>query len=84
MRTGICTGADNYEVVSLPLNSEALKQEVTRVFPRIIFATGFGFSDVIANRNAVVLGETLGEYAKRFADLTATPTGFEAAGTNIK
>ena len=60
-------GADNYEVVSLPLNSEALKQEVTRVFPRIIFATGFGFSDVIANRNAVVLGETLGEYAKRFA-----------------
>lgn len=75
-------GADNYEVVSLPLNSEFLRQEAMRVFPNIIFAADYGFTDRILNRNAVVLGETLGEYAKRFAKDVVTIDVFNKEKTD--
>lgn len=60
-------GENNYKIVSLPINSATLKQEATSVFPDMIFADNFDFADVITNCNVVVLGETLGEYSKRFA-----------------
>lgn len=60
-------GENNYKVVSLPLNCEPLKKDAMSVFPEIVFADNFDFTSTIADCNVVALGETLGEYAKRFA-----------------
>lgn len=60
-------GENNYKVVSPDLNSDELRQYLMQVFPNTVFADGFEYAEHIADCNAVVLGEMLGDYSKRFA-----------------
>lgn len=60
-------GENNYKVVSPVLNSEPLKKYLTDTFCEVIFADKFDFANALTNCNAVVLGEMLGDYSKRFA-----------------
>lgn len=56
-----------YTVVSFPANSALLRDLLTATFPDVVFADSYRSLDKLANKNIVVLGETLGEYCKRFA-----------------
>lgn len=60
-------GENNYKVVSLPLNGAAIRKKAAAVFPDIIFADNPDCFSAVCDCNVVVLGETLGEYSKRFA-----------------
>lgn len=60
-------GERAYKVVSPAVKSYPLKEFLTTVFPDAIFADSFDFAEQIAENNAVVLGEMLGDYSKRFA-----------------
>ena len=60
-------GEKPYTVVSYPVNSTLLKDIITETFPDVVFADSYQCLDKLANKNLVVLGETLGEYCKRFA-----------------
>ena len=60
-------GENNYKVVSHTVNSDCLKGYLLSTFTDVVFAKKFDFANVIANCNAVVLGEMLGGYCKRFA-----------------
>ena len=60
-------GKGCYKVVSPTVNSTELRQYLVSVFPDVIFADSFDFATSIADCNAVVLGEMLGDYSKRFA-----------------
>ncbi len=60
-------GENNYKTVSPVLNCEQLKQKLLSTFNDVIIADNFDFANQITNCNAVVLGEMLGKYSKRFA-----------------
>jgi len=60
-------GADNYTVVSLPVNSETLRKNLSETFPHVVFAEETNLDAALQGANAVVLGKTLETYCKRFA-----------------
>lgn len=60
-------GENNYKVVGPYLNSLPLKDYLLSTFNDVVIADRFDFAAAITNCNAVVLGEMLGDYSKRFA-----------------
>lgn len=60
-------GENNYKVVSHAINSDQLRSNLLDTFCDVIFAEKFDFANALCNCNAVVLGEMLGAYSKRFA-----------------
>lgn len=60
-------GENNYKAVSPAINSRPLRDYLLATFNDVIFADKFDFANALTNCNAVVLGEMLGGYSKRFA-----------------
>lgn len=60
-------GENGYKVVSPSLNSQPLKDYLLATFNDVVFADKFDFANSLTGHNAVVLGEMLGGYSKRFA-----------------
>ncbi len=58
---------NDYCVVSFPVVSNRLKERITNAFEEVVFADNYEVLDKLADKNLVVLGETLEEYCKRFA-----------------
>ncbi len=57
---------DDYTVVTLRPNNQLLQQKLTDSFAKIVFVDSYEQAENLTG-NLVVLGETLGNYCKRFA-----------------
>ena len=60
-------GENGYKTVSRRPNSKPLQDYLLATFGDVIFAEKYDFANSLAGCNAVVLGEMLGDYCKRFA-----------------